>query len=68
MQFAAWNLKTLRHLPNLDESECRSVECLSESLVNKLLHDLTLRLKAEAGNGHAADYAAAVLYLFALEH
>jgi glutamyl-tRNA reductase len=60
--------KTLRHLPNLDESERRSVECLSESLVNKLLHDLTLRLKAEAGNGHAADYAAAVRYLFALEH
>jgi len=58
--------KALRRLPNLDEDERQCVEFLSESLMNKLLHDLTLRLKAEAGNGHAAEYAAAVRYLFAL--
>lgn len=60
--------KALRRLPNLDENERQSVEFLSESLVSKLLHDLTLRLKAEAGNGHAAEYATAVRHLFALDH
>ncbi len=58
--------KTLRHLPNLDESERRRIEALTEALVNKLLHEPTRRLKAEAGNGHAANYAAAVRYLFGL--
>lgn len=58
--------KTFRHMQNLDENDRRRIEALSESLVNKLLHDPTLRLKAEAGNGHAAEYAAAVRHLFAL--
>ena len=58
--------KTLRHLPRLDETERQRIEALTESLVNKLLHTPTLRLKAEAGNGHAAEYAAAARYLFAL--
>ncbi len=59
--------KTLRHLPRLDEMERQRIEALTESLVNKLLHTPTLRLKAEAGNGHAAEYAAAARYLFALD-
>ena len=59
--------KTLRHLPRLDEMERQRIETLTESLVNKLLHAPTLRLKAEVGNGHAAEYAAAARYLFALD-
>ncbi len=59
--------KTLRHLPRLDETERQRIEALTESLVNKLLHAPTLRLKAEASNGHAAEYAAAARYLFALD-
>ena len=59
--------KTLRRLPRLDETERQRIEALAESLVNKLLHAPTLRLKAEAGNGHAAEYAAAARYLFALD-
>ena len=58
--------RTLRHLMHLDEADRQRIEILTESLVNKLLHDPTLRLKAEAGNGHAAEYAAAVRHLFAL--
>jgi glutamyl-tRNA reductase len=58
--------KTLRHLSHLDEADRRRIEALAESLVSKLLHDPTLRLKAEAGNGHAALYADAVRHLFAL--
>ena len=58
--------KTLRHLPHLNAADRQRIEFLTESLINKLLHDPTLRLKAEAGNGHAAEYAAAVRHLFAL--
>ncbi len=59
--------KTLRRLPNLTPDERQQIELFSEALVNKLLHDPTGRLKAEAGNGHAAEYAAAVRELFALK-
>jgi glutamyl-tRNA reductase len=58
--------KTLRHLKNLTEADRQRIEALSEALVSKLLHDPTLRLKAEAGNGHAAEYATAIRHLFAL--
>jgi len=59
--------KTLQHLPQLSEAEQRQVEALAEALVNKLLHAPTQRLKAEAENGHAAEYAAAVRHLFGLD-
>ncbi len=59
--------KALRQLPELGEAERRQIEVLAESLVNKLLHEPTRRLKAEAGNGHAAEYAAMARYLFGLE-
>jgi glutamyl-tRNA reductase len=58
--------KALRHLAHLDEADRKRIEYLTEALINKLLHDPTLRLKAEAGNDHAAEYAAAVRHLFAL--
>jgi glutamyl-tRNA reductase len=60
--------KTLRRLPNLTPAERQQIERLSEALVNKLLHDPTVRLKD--GRGHSAReidaYAAAVRDLFAL--
>lgn len=58
--------KTLRRLPDLGEDERRRIETMTEALVSKLLHDPTQRLKAEANNGQAAQYAAAVRDLFAL--
>jgi glutamyl-tRNA reductase len=58
--------KTLRQLKGLSDADRQRIEAMSEALVNKLLHDATLRLKAEAGNGHAAEYAAAIRHLFAL--
>ena len=60
--------KTFRHLSHLGETDRKRIEVLTESLVNKLLHDPTLRLKAEATNGHAAEYAAAIRHLFALSN
>ncbi len=59
--------KTLRRLPQLGEAERRQIETMTEALVNKLLHDPTLRLKAEASQGQTAEYAAAARYLFALD-
>jgi len=58
--------KALRHLPQLGAAERWRIEALTESLVNKLLHDPTRCLKAEADRGHAAEYAAMIRHLFAL--
>jgi len=58
--------KVLRRLSHLSDSERGQIEALADSLVNKLLHDPTVRLKAKAQNGHAADYATAIRYLFGL--
>lgn len=59
--------RTLHYLPDLDPQMREHIQHLSHSLVNKLLHEPTLRLRAEANNGHAAEYAEAVRYLFGLQ-
>ena len=51
-------------LPNLDAETWTQVEDLATSLVARLLHDPATRLRAEAGNGHAAAYAEALRQLF----
>lgn len=58
--------RALRHLPDLDPQAREHIQHLSRALVNKLLHEPTLRLRAEANNGHAAEYAATVRDLFGL--
>jgi glutamyl-tRNA reductase len=58
--------KTLRRLPHLGEAERERIEAMTEALVNKLLHDPTLRLKAEASNGRVTEYAAVIRHLFDL--
>jgi glutamyl-tRNA reductase len=52
----------------LGQAERRQIETMAEGLVNKLLHDPTVRLKAEASQGRPVDYAAAARYLFALDN
>ena len=59
--------RTLRYLPDLDPETLKHIERLSESLVNKLLHEPTRRLRIEAGNGHAIQYAQVTRHLFGLE-
>ena len=59
--------RTLRHLPDLDEATRQHIHHLSQSLVNKLLHEPTVRLRAEAGEGRAEPHAATIRYLFGLE-
>jgi glutamyl-tRNA reductase len=57
-------LRRLRHLPDADRA---AVEELTRSLMNKFLHDPTVRLRAAATNGRGLGIVDAVRYLFALE-
>lgn len=60
--------RTLRHLgDDIDDHTLRHVQHLSHSLVNKLLHEPTLQLRAQASNGHAEQFAATVRRLFDLD-
>ncbi len=61
--------RALRHLGDVDEQTMAHIQRFSHSLVNKLLHEPTLRLKEKAGHSQAGDYATAVRELFGLpEH
>jgi glutamyl-tRNA reductase len=53
-------------LPDLDERSWAEVEDLASSLVARILHDPATRLRAQAGNGHAAEFAEALRALFRL--
>ena len=58
--------RALRRLPELDEETREQLRLFSLSLVKKLLHEPTRRLKAQATDGHALEYAEALSYLFGL--
>lgn len=59
--------RTLRHLgDDVDAETLRHIQHLSRSLVNKLLHEPTLRLRQHASNGQAEEYSGAIRELFAL--
>lgn len=54
-------------LDDLDEEQRESVEALSRSIVNTLLHDPTVRLKDLADSGGAEHYVNALRELFDLD-
>lgn len=58
--------RALRRLPNLTDAERRVIATLSHRIVNKLLHEPTVRLKAYASNGHGDGYERALRDLFVL--
>ena len=58
--------RTRARVPGLDDASWVHVENLARALVNKLLHQPATRLRAEARNGHAIEYARALRYLFDL--
>ncbi len=61
--------RTLRYLgEDADPETLRQVQHLSRSLVNKLLHEPTVRLRQQASDGQAEKYAAAVRDLFNLSN
>jgi glutamyl-tRNA reductase len=55
-----------RRLADLSPEERRAVEAVTVQIVNKLLHDPTVRLKEAAAGADGAAYADAVRHLFGL--
>jgi glutamyl-tRNA reductase len=56
-----------RRLGDLSPEERRAVEAVTVQIVNKLLHDPTVRLKEAAAGADGATYADAVRHLFGLD-
>jgi glutamyl-tRNA reductase len=59
--------EALRRLDHLAPAERAVVEELSRSLMNKFLHEPTVRLRAAASNGRGIGVVDTVRYLFGLE-
>ena len=58
--------RTLRRLGDVDPQMVAHIQHLSRAIVNKILHEPTIRLKQSAAAGQADEYAAAVRDLFGL--
>jgi glutamyl-tRNA reductase len=59
--------ETMRRLQHLAPAERAVVEELSKTLMNKFLHEPTVRLRAAASNGRGLGVVDTVRYLFGLE-
>ena len=59
--------KALSRLPDADEATQRAIEILAHSLVNRLMHEPTLRLRSNAIEGNGVNYADTVRDIFGLE-
>jgi len=57
----------LRRINGLSEEQAKQVESFSRSLMNKFLHEPSVRLRAAAANGRGLGVVDAARYLFALE-
>lgn len=55
-----------RHFAHLSDEDRARIEAFSESLVNRLFHQPTQRLRQEARHGQVAGYAMALRHLFGL--
>jgi glutamyl-tRNA reductase len=58
--------KTLRRLPDVDDNTIEHIHHMSRAIVNKLLHDPTVRLKRIARAGLHNEYSSTVRHLFDL--
>src|SRR6185503_2414665 len=59
--------RALKRLGHLDPADRERVEHLTRALMNKFLHEPTVRLRAAAGNGHGTQLAEALRLLFDLD-
>lgn len=57
----------LRRMEGLTEEQVRALESFSKSLMNKFLHEPSVRLRAAAANGRGLGVVDVAKYLFALE-
>jgi glutamyl-tRNA reductase len=58
-------LRRLRHLAPEDQA---AIDALTRSIMNKVLHEPTVRLREAAGNGRGTGVLDTVRYLFQLDH
>lgn len=59
--------RTMRSIGPLDQHQTQLLEELTSRIVNKLLHEPTLRLKEAASTSDAGRYSEVVQYLFSLQ-
>jgi glutamyl-tRNA reductase len=59
--------QSLRRLSHLSPKDREAVEHLSRTLMNKFLHEPSVRLRAAAANGYGLAIVDALRYLFALD-
>lgn len=59
--------KTLRRLSHLPAEDQAAIDALTRALVNKLLHEPTVRLRDAAGNGRGTRVIDSLRYLFDLD-
>ncbi|HEX2916777.1 MAG TPA: glutamyl-tRNA reductase [Chloroflexia bacterium] len=59
--------RTIQAMGNVSDREARLLEDLTNRIVNKLLHEPTLRLKEVASSSDAGRYAEVVRHLFSLQ-
>jgi len=57
----------IRRMEGLTEEQARGLESFSKSLMNKFLHEPSVRLRAAAANGRGLGVVDVAKYLFALE-
>ena len=58
----------LRRIGGLSIEQAEGLDSFSRSLMNKFLHEPSVRLRAAAANGRGLEVVDAARYLFALEH
>jgi glutamyl-tRNA reductase len=59
--------KAMKRLGGLSEKELKTVEMLSQAIVNKMLHGPTERLKKVSGDKYGIGYIEAARYLYGLD-
>ena len=59
--------KAIRRMPDLTPEMERQIDSLTKSIVSKILHSPTTKLRSEANGHYAADYASIARALFGLD-
>lgn len=59
--------KAMKRLGGLSEKEAKTVEMMSQAIVNKMLHGPTERLKKVSGDKYGVGYIEAARYLYGLD-
>lgn len=59
--------RAIRRMPDLTPEDEQRIDALTKSIVQKILHNPTIRLREVAGSSHASDYADVTRGLFGLD-